>query len=374
VAHERRPHLNDLTGLLAASLRGDRDADGELAGLDQDLVFRAAEHHAVLPLLAEQCAACPDLPAPFISALQRHATRHLAADLAREAELRRCLGELDRVRVPALLMKGAQLAYQYYPRPDLRPRIDTDVLIAPGARHDVDRVLIAAGYERRDAISGDLLSSQLMYVKRQDGLVLHAVDVHWRIANPQVFAGVLSRDELDRSAQPLPALGPTARGLSPVHALLLACLHRVAHHYDTDCLIWLYDIHLIASRFDPAEWRVFIALAGDRSVAGVCWQGLERARERFGTTWPAAVDASWPTERPEPTAAYLAGKRRLAGHLWIDLRALPTWSARWRLVAEQLFPPARYMREVYAPASAAPLPILYTRRVLTGARKWLVRF
>jgi hypothetical protein len=106
----------------------------------------------------------------------------------------------------------------------------------------------------------------------------------------------------------------------------------------------------------------------------VCRQGLASAGEAFGTTWPALVDAEGAARGPEPTAAYLSGDRRLAGHLWIDLRALPSWSRRWQLIKEQVFPPARYMRDVYAPASVAPLPVLYTRRVLHGARKWLARF
>jgi hypothetical protein len=29
------------------------------------------------------------------------------------------------------------------------------------------------------------------------------------------------------------------------------------------------------------------------------------------------------------------------------------------------------MRGVYAPSSAAPLPLLYARRLLRGGRKWL---
>jgi hypothetical protein len=374
VAHERRPDLNPLTGLLAAALGGDASAAAQLARLDPGVVCGAANHHGVLPLLADRLPSWTALPESFRSRLQDEASRHLAADLGREAELRQCLTALDRAGIAALVMKGAHLAYRYYARPDLRPRIDTDLLVPPDARHDVDRTLVAAGYVRRAEMSGELVTSQAMYVKRQGNAVLHAVDVHWRVANPQVFAGVLALDELSRDAERLPRLGPTARGLSPVHALLMACVHRVAHHYDTDCLIWLYDIHLIASDLNAGEWRSFVSLARDRSVVAVCRQGLASAQEAFGTTWPALVDAERTALGSEPTAAYLSGDRRLAGHLWIDLRALPSWSRRWQLVKEQVFPPARYMRDVYAPASMAPLPVLYTRRVLHGARKWLARF
>jgi hypothetical protein len=44
-----------------------------------------------------------------------------------------------------------------------------------------------------------------------------------------------------------------------------------------------------------------------------------------------------------------------------------------RLVRQHLFPSAHYMRGVYAPASTAPLPVLYARRAWRGARRWLAR-
>ena len=49
------------------------------------------------------------------------------------------------------------------------------------------------------------------------------------------------------------------RGLSPVHALLVACIHRVAHHRGTERLIWLLDIHLLASRLEEREWTALVS-------------------------------------------------------------------------------------------------------------------
>jgi hypothetical protein len=73
------------------------------------------------------------------------------------------------------------------------------------------------------------------------------------------------------------------------------------------------------------------------------------------------------------TSAYLASGRRHVQHVWWDLRSLATWGERSRLMRQHLFPSARYMRQVYAPASQAPLPWLYARRVWHGAQKWLAR-
>ena len=53
-----------------------------------------------------------------------------------------------------------------------------------------------------------------------------------------------------------------------------------------------------------------------------------------------------------------------------DLKAVPTWSGRLRLLGEHLFPGEAYMREVYAPWSRQPLPVLYVVRVLKGMVSW----
>jgi hypothetical protein len=71
----------------------------------------------------------------------------------------------------------------------------------------------------------------------------------------------------------------------------------------------------------------------------------------------------------EASAAYLSPARRPVHDIVDDLRALPTWSARCRLVSERLFPSRHFMREVYAPASRVPLAGLYVWRALQGARR-----
>jgi len=377
VAHERRLDLTRLAGLLAAALRADPGAASALAAWDLDDVCSAAEHHGVLPLLADRVAAAAPVPEALAARLRADASRHLAVDLAREVELRQCLASLHAAGIPALVFKGAHLSYRFYPRPDLRPRVDTDLLVPAGAQADAARVLGEEGYQLRPSMGGELVTSQAMYVKRRGGEVLHAVDLHWRVANPQVFAGVLTFDELSLYADMLPPLSRGARGLSSVYALLMACVHRVAHHYDTDRLIWLYDIHLIASQLGAGEWQRFAALASDRGVLAVCRQGIARALAAFAGEWKIAAETAMgepSSVKPEATAAYLEGDRRLAAHLLIDLRALSSWSLRWRLLKDQVFPSAQYMRDTYAPASGAPLPVLYTRRVLHGAKKWLARF
>jgi hypothetical protein len=362
--------------LVAAIIGGDRVATAALGVCTPDALWACAEAHRVLPLLAERLSRRGDVPPRLRSRCREASARHAAADLLREIELQRVLRELVRAAVPALLIKGAHLAYGHYPRPDLRPRLDTDIVIPSAARGAADRTLVRIGYALDGHVSGELVMYQAPYVNRRAGTVFHTIDVHWKIANAQAFADLLSYEELAAASVPLPRLGAAARGLSDVHALALACVHRVAHHFDSGQMIWLYDIHLLASRLDRHGWDLFAGLAIERGVAAVCRQSLTRTMQTFATAVPSDLLARLqPRARAaaEPTAVYLQPHRRHVEHVVSDLRALPTWTRRWRLVREHAFPPAQYMRKTYAPASAAPLPILYARRAIRGARKWLAR-
>ena len=364
----------DTDALLAAILRKEAVSPHVLAAYDPQTLYDEASQHDVVPLIADRLAQLEEVPAPLRALLHEEARRSVVMDMAREGELKRLLAALDGGGLGTILIKGSHLAYSHYPRPDLRSRIDTDVLIPIGAREATDDLLThRLGYVASVKVSGDLTATQKLYVTYKDGVPVHALDVHWRLSSPQVFANVLSYDELAASAVALPRIGPTARGPSDVHALLIACVHRVAHHLDAVRFKWLYDIHLIASRFTQAQWDEFASLAVERRVAMVCQRSLERTRSWFRTAIPSRLwsDPGFSDARDrELSAAYLEPRAQLSMVL-DDLRALPTWRDRARLAGEHVFPSATYMRTMYAPNSVAPLPILYAVRFFRGAKKWV---
>jgi hypothetical protein len=357
------------TGCLAQALAG-RAPVADLAAIDRDVIWTAADRHGVTPLLAERLSECAALPPALASRVRQLVQQYVATDLLQETALRECVDALAAAGEVALLIKGALLAYTHYPRPDLRPRIDTDLLIAVARRPAVDTILTRLGYEADVRASSDFVLYQQTYVKPLPDGEAHVIDVHWRLSNPEVFRSVLTFDEMNAASIAVPALGNAARGLSDVHALLVACVHRVAHHRDDERLIWLYDIHLLASRLNAEEWAEVASLAADRRVMAVCASGLQRASRHFGTAIPDTfTDHAGGDD--EVTAKYLEPHRAQVNAVVDDLRSLPTWADRVRLMREYAFPPRRYMREIYAPASASPLPWLYVRRMVFGARRWL---
>ena len=243
-------------------------------------------HHLVQSGGAQAC------PAPVITALhQSSAARALEAELLNR-ELRRVLAAAQDAGVSVVTIKGAAIAHTHYPQPHLRPRGDSDIVILPRDRDALFHVLRTCGYTPSSAVDGDLVTRQGQWQLPLGRGLIHTLDVHWEIFNPHAFAGVLSVEEvLDRSVS-LPELGRSARAPHVVHALLLACAHRVAHHAGDEDILWLYDIRLLAESLSEAEAHEFITLAATRRVSTVCADGLTAVRRVVGGRYPEALQ-SW---------------------------------------------------------------------------------
>jgi putative nucleotidyltransferase-like protein len=310
------------------------------------------------------------------AALSADLRKAAIADLLREAILRRLLADLAAAGVNPLLIKGAGLAYTLYRQPHLRPRGDVDLLIRRADLETADRALVAAGWRRAVEQTSERVTSQRHYALGETPSIAEQLDVHWKIAVPQIFGDTLGFEELAARAVPIAALGPAARTLSRPDALLLACLHRVAHHQDAIDLLWLWDIHLLASGLSDPERALFTELAIRRSMRAVCVRGLELAWGCFATPRVMdLIDALRPAaaDPPEPSMRFLGGGLRQVDLLRGDLATLSGWRARVALVGGHLFPNAAYMRSMYPRWPVAALPFAYVHRIVRGAPKWFRR-
>jgi len=190
-----------------------------------------------------------------------------------------------------------------------------------------------------------------------------------------LFADVLSYDELLNDSVAVPALGAHARTACGAHALLLACIHPVMHHRNTERLIWFSDVDLLVRCLLDEELRRFAALAISRQVAAICARQLSIAIDRFHT--PVAADViEMLTQAPagEPTIVYLRPQRRWHQELLWNIRHQRRWNDRLRLLREVLFPNAQYMLDAYRVGArgAVLLPALYVHRCAYGAFKILM--
>ena len=267
-----------------------------------------------------------------------------------ERELRALLDALAQDGVLPLLIKGAHLAFDVYPSPDRRPRLDIDLLIQVSDRERVARCVERLGYVPAARVTGDVAFGQCQYWRTDRTGATHTIDVHWRVANPKAFADRLTYDELRSHAVTLPRLGANAFAPSASFALLIACIHRTAHHGTTTRLIWLYDIHLLAARLSEREWMALIEIAEARGLAPVVAAGLENARETLDTPMPQdLLDRlqSHVNATDADVLAFLDGplpQMQIAVSDWKRIRG---WRARARFLREHLFPPPMYVQERY---------------------------
>jgi len=246
-------------------------------------------------------------------------------------------------------------------------------VIARERRDEAEGVLAEIGYVRDAEPDADVASAQRHFTRTCAGLV-DAVDLHWRIVNPQAFAGPLDDfSALVSRSVAIPSLGP-ARTVAPMDALLIACVHRVAHHQDRVHLLWLWDIHLLASGATRQDLEAFAARAAECSMGAVTARSLALARECFGTPVPDDVLRQLRGRgAAESSARFIGGGLRLVDIATADLRATPGWSRRLQFAREHLLPGPAYMRRLYPRCPGAILPLAYVHRIVRGAPKWFRR-
>jgi hypothetical protein len=371
-----------LRAFIVAALRG--EAGGWPFGDEPGAVeacLDAARWHGVACLVAEgrrggggHADAWPEALRAALEADRRGAA---VIEDRHRAEIGAVVDALAEAGIPALLFKGTALAYTVYPRPWLRPRVDTDLLVAPTDRDRARRILEARGYRRTPLIDGSVVMRQAEYVREEAPGVRHAVDLHWAVGNAPVLARLYTFDELWSRAVPVAPVSDAARAVAPVDALILAVVHRVAHHGSAPRLVWLYDIGRLAGSLTADGLRAFAHRAIAKRVARVSAAALAEATAAFPVR--LALDAEAlarllaPVGDGEPSARYLRPVRRPAALLWRELGLFDTWGERAHCLAQHLFPSRAYMRSAYGVAHPALLPALYAHRLLTGVWRWFRR-
>lgn len=333
----------DLRSTLAAVLSG---TASPLAVLRFPIEQLAAACHAegVATLIAQRVEHTGNAPEMVAALAQQRRRGQAASDLGQRAELRRVLATLGQAGIPVLLLKGHALGQWLYPEPHLRECSDIDLLFADRRQAEqAARAVQPLGY----AVLYRPSRFAHEFPCRRDGWQID-LDLHWALAEAPALDRLPGFDALHASAIALPGLGLSAIGLSPVHALLHACVHRASNLGAGlgDRLKWLYDIHLLAMRFDSTEWDCFVDACRDARICGLAWSGLHAAQALFATGLPVAV-----SERlGRDAGADALDASRLADWRYLqrrNLQALDGFAAKACWLGNRVFPANGYLRELY---------------------------
>lgn len=341
--------------------------------------LRRSDFHGVQVLLDASLHGAQGAPAVVVQALHQRAIAQTMWELRHQQVLARTLSALANIGIRPILFKGTALAYSVYMQPMLRLRGDTDFIIHPNERVKLHEVLIALGFKIENQTTVEFISHTANYTLEVEGGGTHTLDVHWRVSNRHLLSKLFSYEELRNKAIPLPNLCPEAIGAEPVHALILACMHRAGHkqsayyvngiaHYSGDRMIWLYDIHLLATSLTKSQWQEFLNLAREKGLRATCLESLELARARFHTTYPQFVISELQKAIGRERASKYLNASRLQQH-WLDLLAIDGLANQFRFIRELIFPPASYMRSLYPQAKRIWLPWLYLHRAFKSVIK-----
>ena len=351
--------------------RGECSAADAVARHGAEAVLAACEHEGVVSLvhtrLSEGVAGTP-VPSGLLEPLALRARRCAARSLLCQAEARRIQQALSAAGIGGLWLKGIALGHWLYPSMHLRDVADIDLLLPDHATTlRAAQVLAPLGYALPNPhIAGDLVVHELLAWSQRAQLEL---DLHWDLSNAALFADRIAWQALRADAQPLPALGPGAMGLSAAHALVHACIHRAINHLTRreNRLRWLYDIHLLWDGM-PADAREHaVLLAVEAGAADATVSALDAVAERFGTV----VETMTLDRLRIAAGSEKVGTRRLrrwSYFQWSSWRRLgPVRGLRW--VRQLLVPDFAHLQVRYGSDGAGRGRILL-RRLGDGVRRW----
>lgn len=358
---------------LAHLLRGGEfSLSGYLDSMLPSVSVRVA-YHGIAGLLSQ--LALDRLPPSLAEETRQMAVSQLFWEVEHLRRLRPLLKNLTECGASPILFKGTALAYTRYTEASARSRGDSDILVREGLFEKCCEIVRSHGFEPSvTGLSVHALGAKSFSLRDQRGFN-HEIDLHQRINSSAVIARLFPHEELLDYSEPVLQIGSAARALGPVHALLVACFHRLIHdetpyyvdgksYRSSDRLIWLYDIKLLYQKLSDVEKDRLHKLAQEKGLTQVLAEGLAAAdqwldlgtRGQFlGPNMPRATELPY---------RYLKGglvKRRL-----LDLAAT---RHKGRAFHDLLIPSREYMTSKYGPTLLKAPVLAYVWRAIHGIYK-----
>lgn len=344
-----------------------------LAGADPDPTVDCGElvRYAIDQGIAGILLACSGVShSPALRAALAEAARADAAlDLIITTETRRVIDLLSGAGIDLLILKGVALGHWLYRESWQRPKVDLDLLVADSVAAQRAVVLLERlGFSPFAGVPISKSDGYEIALQRPGGIT---IDLHWRLINHAALGSCLTFSILRDRAIQLPALHRHARGLCKEHALYHALLHRITNIAKGagGRLIWLWDIHLLASSLTSADWRDFLRIALTTRTSALCLDGLISSRDSFRTPIPDEVTAVL-LDSSAPGDLGLGSFTSQGAADRAHVAALP-WRQKLAWARRKLIPPAQFMRLRYNAHSKWELLRAYLKRWWLGIRRAL---
>ena len=266
--------------VLKAALRGEK------CTLDHAWpILETAEIHHILPMIAD---ALYTEEAPKIAAAAR-ARALTIAQAQRTADFLLLLREMERRGLRPAVVKGL-VCRSLYPKPELRPSVDEDLLIRPEEMNACCAAMRELGYssEKEDTMAES--DYEIIFRHPERSLL---IEVHTALLPEKSEAyGDCARffaESLDHTVERT-ILGFSVRTLSPTDHLLFLLCHAYKHFLHGGVGIrQICDMALMAEHDGEAmDWETIRKACDELHIAGLAAAMFRIAERRLGFSMPSA--------------------------------------------------------------------------------------
>lgn len=219
--------IRDLIALASIGATGENQ---EVLVKEWDRIFKLAQEHNVLPLVATAILSMPTHKCPtYIYDCILNITRNVSSqNLIRKQRIVRLFAEMQAIGIKAIILKGETVA-RYYAYPESRSAVDTDIWIPEEQEQAAYSFFAGKGFEitKRNRTSHHGICQHKRYGK---------IELHTKLYDDIVadvwFRGLKDEDLLCEEFENIQTEDGGYSSLGPTDQLLFMTLHMIKHFID----------------------------------------------------------------------------------------------------------------------------------------------
>jgi hypothetical protein len=263
--------------------------------------FRVTEY-ALYPYLCyvlDQHHALNAIPQEARAKLDQARQAAIIRKIRRQKVLRELLQLLERRGIPAIVLKGAALAYLVYRDPYTRHMADLDILVPAAQVESAEEAAQEVGWTLlvpRECLLPNPLRRHRVMVRKAEGIG-EMVEFHGDICSSRPPFRLDLESAWQRSWQ-VELNGIPARVLHPHDFLTHICLHVSSSHNFVRSLHWLLDVCLCTEQWEKAiDWDKLADECIQQESAAFVYLTLKLAHDLLQAKVPVRFFESLPTPR-----------------------------------------------------------------------------
>ena len=201
-------------------------------------------------------------------------------------ELKKVLQTLKTEGIDTLVLKGASMAQNYYPLPELRPFNDIDILVHKEDLDKIKEALIKSGYTPQEKSQENFYRKywySIHFFQKKKKILL---EIHWNIAQLKRYK--ININNIWQEAEPFNIGESACRMMSIEDLIIYQSLHLMYHYYDR--LLWMVDIALIIEKEKKSiDWEKIVKKCYAQNCRSPVYYALVYIKDLFKAPIPSAT-------------------------------------------------------------------------------------